>query len=486
MDCHGKARRSNLYTAYTQFSGVAVDQKNAESRHKTTERHLIWRGLAIYKVGASPFWRARFYDRVAKRYVTISTKETLKRDAIIAAETMARAGKLNAPVVEIIKTIPFEKTFEYFAERALDAAKIKGKKYAARDDERIMQRPDDGLIAYFGTREIEGITSAEITEYFAMMDETRGEPLSASTKNKHRFVLNRVFKAAVEERALTRLPAIQTFSTDDTPRPAFSDQEYDELVKATKACIKRGDTVFGNKITDEILYVIRFMVSSFIRPLTTELMAIRLGDLTPRGDGKSLEVKINGKTGKRVSVTMPDGAEIVASQSSETGRSDNPAFLFFPDVSDRAKALTIARQQFNHILAAANLKQDYEGNSRTLYSLRHYAIQKRLRDSGGTINLYTLAVNAGTSVEMLQRFYLAKMALNDEMVKNLHHDVKAEEAKKAANDRLAQAGDKITMSGTGPLAYFKREVKAAPKRSLTEKAQLSQSNVKGAFEKEKE
>lgn len=442
-----------------------MNANNQESRYKTTDRHLIWRGLAIFKVGASPFWRARFYDRIAKRYVTISTKEALKRDAIIAAESMARAGKLNAPVVEVIKTIPFERTFEYFAGKALDATKIKGKKFAARDYERIMDRPDDGLIAYFGTREIEGITSGEITEYFAMMDETRGEPLSASTKNKHRFALNRVFKAAVEERALTRLPAIQTFSNDDTPRPSFSDQEYAELLKTTKACAKRGDIVLGNKITSEILHLIQFMVSSFVRPLTTELMAIRMGDLTIRADGQSLEVKINGKTGKRVSVTMPDGAEIVAAQSSQAVRSDSPAFLFFRDVADRAKALTIARQQFNYILTAADLKQDYEGNARTLYSLRHYAIQKRLRDSGGRTNLYFLAINAGTSVEMLQRFYLAKMAMSDEMVKNLHHDTKAEEARHAAEAKQAKTKGQLNIPRGSLVSHLHRQAAKAPATS---------------------
>src|SRR5690606_3972854 len=125
--------------------------------------------------------------------------------------------------------------------------------------------------------------------------------------------------AAVEERALTRLPTLQTFSAEDTPRPAFSDQEYAELVKVTKACIRRGDVVLGNRITNEILHLIRFMVSSFMRPLTTELMAIRIGDLATRSDGQSLDVKVNGKTGKRASVTMPDGAEIVAAQTAQTG-----------------------------------------------------------------------------------------------------------------------------------------------------------------------
>lgn len=62
---------------------------SSKYRFITTERHTIWRGLAIYMLGASLFWRARFYDRAAKPYVTLSTKETLKREAILAAEEIA-------------------------------------------------------------------------------------------------------------------------------------------------------------------------------------------------------------------------------------------------------------------------------------------------------------------------------------------------------------------------------------------------------------
>ena len=38
---------------------------------------------------------------------------------------------------------------------------------------------------------------------------------------------------------------------------------------------------------------------------------------------------------------------------------------------------------------------------RTTYSLRHYALQTRLNKSGGKVNIYDLARNAGTSVNQL-------------------------------------------------------------------------------------
>ena len=57
--------------------------------------------------------------------------------------------------------------------------------------------------------------------------------------------------------------------------------------------------------------------------------------------------------------------------------------------------------------------------SDTPYSLRHYALQTRLRKSKGKVNIYTLAKVAGTSVEQLERFYLKNMEFGDEIAENL-------------------------------------------------------------------
>jgi len=52
---------------------------------KKTIKHLR-RGLSIYKTGRSPFWHARIYDAVKKKYVVRSTKETTRIEAADAAE----------------------------------------------------------------------------------------------------------------------------------------------------------------------------------------------------------------------------------------------------------------------------------------------------------------------------------------------------------------------------------------------------------------
>ena len=62
------------------------------------------------------------------------------------------------------------------------------------------------------------------------------------------------------------------------------------------------------------------------------------------------------------------------------------------------------RRQFDKVLQIADLKRSPSGEPRTLYSLRHTAIMFRLT-KGEHIDLLTLARNARTSVEMIERFY---------------------------------------------------------------------------------
>src|ERR1700678_3656728 len=59
---------------------------------------------------------------------------------------------------------------------------------------------------------------------------------------------------------------------------------------------------------------------------------------------------------------------------------------------------------FNKILEKENLKLDREGKPRTAYSLRHTYICLRLIEGA---DIYALAKNCRTSVEMIQKFYAA-------------------------------------------------------------------------------
>jgi integrase len=74
----------------------------------------------------------------------------------------------------------------------------------------------------------------------------------------------------------------------------------------------------------------------------------------------------------------------------------------------RATALTQLQRQFTVILSETDLAKGARGEERTLYSLRHTCIMYRLMYGEG-MDLLTLARNARTSAEMIERFYASNL-----------------------------------------------------------------------------
>jgi hypothetical protein len=95
-------------------------------------------------------------------------------------------------------------------------------------------------------------------------------------------------------------------------------------------------------------------------------------------------------------------------------------YLFFPQYRNRSSAKRIIQRQFNGLLKHCELKDNTLFQyPHSLYSLRHTAICMRLVKSKGKVNIYTLAKNAGTSVNQIERFYARHLPLSDELVRNL-------------------------------------------------------------------
>jgi hypothetical protein len=90
------------------------------------------------------------------------------------------------------------------------------------------------------------------------------------------------------------------------------------------------------------------------------------------------------------------------------GLAEPDDFVFMPQYTNRDTALRELEHQFNYLLADLGFKTGPQGEARTIYSLRHTSIMFRLLE-GDKIDLLTLARNARTSVEMIERFYASKL-----------------------------------------------------------------------------
>jgi hypothetical protein len=77
---------------------------------------------------------------------------------------------------------------------------------------------------------------------------------------------------------------------------------------------------------------------------------------------------------------------------------------------NRELVLETYRWQFNFMLDQARIGRNVaNGQKRTLYSLRHSAMTFRLL-YGRKVDLLTLARNARTSVEMVEKFYSSNLS----------------------------------------------------------------------------
>lgn len=391
---------------------------SGNSQNQISKLKHIRSGLAIYQTGRSPYWYVRLWDPVAKKYVRRSSKETSRIEATEAAVEFADSYRKKVdPSLAAAK----DRSFETYA-RKLDAFnKAKGgNERSYSDGHKILFREGDGLISYFGKYDVGKITSGEMRDYLVHLDSRRPKPLANSTKAKQCMMVRSVLRLAFEDGLIDKLPEAPKLKTVDKPRVTFSEKEYKKLMTVARECAQRGDIVRGVKMTHQHVHLFAFIVHSFLRPTEKELFGLRHGDVEMRGSPTHLVLEVHGgKTGYRKAATLTFAVLLYKSTFMSMTKPDPGEYVFMPEYKNRATATSTARRIFNHVLDQAGLKYDSNGNARSPYSLRHFALQSRLRNSRGKVNIYWLAKNAGTSVEQLERFYLKNMELSAEQVENL-------------------------------------------------------------------
>jgi hypothetical protein len=172
----------------------------------------------------------------------------------------------------------------------------------------------------------------------------------------------------------------------------------------------------------EMQWLIRFMVNAFIRPVDIKLIQHKHIEVIT---GPSTYLRLNLPETKRHTgqvVTMRAANAVyktIQAYQQSRGYGAPEDYLFLPEVNDRNGAIQLITTHFKKVLERAQLRTGQYGQFRTLYSLRHTAITFRLLYGNG-IDLLTLARNARTSVEMIERFYSSNLTaeMNIEMLQS--------------------------------------------------------------------
>ena len=236
-------------------------------------------------------------------------------------------------------------------------------------------------------------------------------------------------KIARDEGVIDNVPATPRARVKDNPRPFFrfaplvakEDDAYQKLLKAVKQMEGQGVQVRGFEVDDEFYDLLLFLTHSFVRPIMSELYAIRHSDVTIADDPRRLIVTVrDGKTGFRAANTMEAAVSVYERIKKRYPDAKSEDYIFYPRWENRTTASGMVQRLFNEVLRVSGLETDaVTGKTHTLYSLRHTAICMRIINSEGRVNIFNLAKNAGTSVDQIERFYARFLPLSKEMARNL-------------------------------------------------------------------
>jgi hypothetical protein len=371
--------------------------------------------LVLFQIPASKFWWCRYYT--GKKIVKKSTKTENKTEAIRFAKKFYEDILLRER-----NLLPIGKSasFERFAQELL----LEQEQLIKRGERNPLMNINDrqklnhDLLPYFKDYKISEINYKIINNF---IDQLASRNLSPSSIKNHLNLLHKILQLAARENAITNIPEFPKVRLKDSPRAWFNNKEYELLKKTTERLIIEKEIVRGHPITKEMNLLITFMVNSFLRP--SDLKELRHRNIqVVKEDNLYLRIQPEmSKTENSPIVTMEAAVgiyeDLIEFQKSENRGIRKEDFVFFPhlkgensnkkkgkDKTNRDYALQTIRRQFELILERADLKTASSGEPRTLYSLRHTAIMFRLT-LGDKIDSLTLAKNARTSVEMLERFY---------------------------------------------------------------------------------
>jgi integrase len=278
------------------------------------------------------------------------------------------------------------------------------------------------LLAYFGNEEVSNINHRRITNFITYL---QNHNVGAVTICQYLGLLKRVLLIGILEGFLEQLPIFPKIKAKSIPRGSFSVGEYKRVLRIAKdlSSIKvanyqpthrntaNGAFIKTPSVPKEMVWLIGFMVNTFVRPVDIKLIKNKHIEIidSPNKYLRISMMETKKHRGQIVSmrVAVSIYRKILNYQSSRGfGKSDD--YVFFPEVTDRQGAISLISGHFKKILNKGNMSVGVNDEKRSLYSLRHTAITFRLLYGRG-IDLLTLARNARTSVEMIERFYSSNL-----------------------------------------------------------------------------
>ena len=374
------------------------------------------RKLVLFKMAASRFWQVRCW--VNGRSVRRSTRSTSLKVAQHAAKQLYEQ-LLSAPMQQTDHSK--QPTWLQVAQQLLlqEQARVQRGEFARGSWRVLCNRLCKTLNPAWGHIQLQHLSSKHILE----MTHQLSQQYSPTTVHQHLVIVRKVLLLAKRLGWLQSLPDVPSVKVKGQSRGAFAPSEYWHILRTARHMVgqqhptppndlrthmrlRHGDTAFPA----DVAWAMRLLVHGFMRPSDLKTLQHQHVEIVQAGARCYLRLTLPETKGHGTPiVTMPAAVQlyrhILRQRPTQSAPTD---YLLLPHIKDRNHALKVLSFHFNWVLQETGLKRSPTGTQRTLYSLRHSAITFRLLYGSG-MDLLTLARNARTSVDMIERHYASTL-----------------------------------------------------------------------------
>jgi integrase len=382
----------------------------------------------VYKRPNSSHWQCSSYFAGKNRRTSTKEDSLSKAKAVAEDWYLQLHGKLRSGEIKKEKT--FREASElYLREYDIITQGQRSKVYIKCQHWRSQVH----LVPFFGHLGLSEITSGKVQDYRIHRQEQamakRGKPPAHNTMHQEIVTLRQTLKTPIRHGWLDHLPDLSEpyrSSPKISHRAWFSPAEYKKLYEATRKRAHEPKQARFKWESEQLHDYVLFSANTGLRPDEARRLQFRdVAIVEDEASGQTiLEIEVRGKRGVGYCKSMTGAvrpferlkARLRPPRADEEGRGENvpnttdngseawrrpqPNDLIFPKWQ---------RELFRTILDEEDLKLDREGRPRTAYSLRHTYICLRLMEGA---DIYQIAKNCRTSVEMIEKYYAAHIKTN--------------------------------------------------------------------------
>ena len=271
------------------------------------------------------------------------------------------------------------------------------------------------FLPYFAERRLEELTHTDIREFEIWRDRQMARKPKTSTLHNFASAWNRVIATAVERGWISErvpVPKLTTKGEKGKTRPAFTEHEIAQLLTFMETWQHNGAKPVEKEVRPLLRDYVEMLLLTGMRH-GTEAMGICWKHIEWHTDKdvRYLRVWVDGKTGGRWLIAKHRAVDVLKRLHARQADIKDIDFenLFATRVPHKLFRFATGYQPpsfngtFRRLMRDTGLLKNAEGQTRTLYSLRHtYATLELLRHS---TDIHTLSKQMGNSAGMIEKHY---------------------------------------------------------------------------------